>query len=61
MRALRDPRTNQVIRGAIGIYADLTGRAVPVEVVLPPTFLSMASTNPEDIRRRQEAAQAVLV
>lgn len=61
MRALRDPRTNQVIRGAIGIYADLTGRAVPVEVVLPPTFLTMASTNPEDIRRRMEAATAVLV
>ncbi|ACL42352.1 hypothetical protein Achl_4401 (plasmid) [Pseudarthrobacter chlorophenolicus A6] len=61
MRALRDPNTNRVIRGAIGIYADLTGRAVPVEVVLPPNFLTMASTNPEDIRRRQEAAQAVLV
>ncbi|MET4144008.1 ATP-binding protein [Arthrobacter sp. UYCo732] len=61
MRALRDPSTGKVIRGAIGIYADLTGRAVPVEVVLPPTFLTMASTNPDDIRRRQEAEQAVLV
>ncbi|WP_230854487.1 ATP-binding protein [Arthrobacter terrae] len=61
MKALRDPRTDKVIRGAIGIYADLTGRAVPVEVVLPPTFLAMASTNSEDIRRRQEAEMAVLV
>lgn len=60
MRALRDPRTNRVIRGAIGIYADLTGRAVPVEVVLPPLFLQMASTNPDDIRRRQEAMTATL-
>lgn len=60
MRALRDPNTNRVIRGAIGIYADLTGRAVPVEVVLPPTFLTMASTNPEDIRRRQEAMMVTL-
>lgn len=61
MRALRDPRTDEVIRGAIGIYADLTGRAVPTEVVLPPSFLKMASTKPEDVRRRQEAAQALLV
>ena len=60
MRALRDPRTDEVIRGSIGIYADLTGRAVPVEVVLPPAFLKMASTRPDDIRRRREAELALL-
>ncbi len=52
MRALRDPITGQVLRGAIGIYVDLAGRAVPVEIRLPDEFLKMSSTNPEDIRRR---------
>lgn len=53
MRALRDPRTGQVLRGAVGIYVDLAGRAVPVEIALPSTFLKLASTNPDDIRRRE--------
>jgi hypothetical protein len=52
MRALRDPITGEVLRGAVGIYVDLAGRAVPVEVRLPDEFLRMSSTNPEDIRRR---------
>jgi hypothetical protein len=52
MRALRDPVTGEVLRGAVGIYVDLAGRAVPVEVRLPDEFLKMSSTNPEDIRRR---------
>ena len=51
-RALRDPATGAVVRGAIGIYVDLAGRAVPVEIRLPSQFLAMASTNPDDIRRR---------
>jgi hypothetical protein len=55
MRALRDPATRKVLRGAVGIYADLSGRAVPVEVRIPDDFLAMASTNPGDIRARQEA------
>jgi hypothetical protein len=55
MRALRDPKTNRVLRGAVGIYIDLAGRAVPVEIQLPEEFLRLASTNPEDIRRRQAA------
>jgi hypothetical protein len=55
-RALRDPETGRVVRGAIGFYVDLSGRAVPVEVSLPSEFLAMASTNPEDIRRRQAGA-----
>jgi hypothetical protein len=52
MRALRDHETGEVLRGAVGIYVDLAGRAVPVEVRLPDEFLKMSSTNPEDIRRR---------
>lgn len=60
MKALKDPDTNKVLRGAIGIYADLAGRAVPVEIVLPKSFLALSSTNPDDIRRRQEAALALL-
>lgn len=55
-RALRDPQTGRVLRGAIGLYVDLSGRAVPVEVSLPSEFLAKASTNPEDIRRRQAGA-----
>ncbi len=56
MRALRDPTTGRVLRGAVGIYVDLSGRAVPVEVKIPSDFLAKASTNPEDIRRRLAAA-----
>jgi hypothetical protein len=52
-RALRDPATGANIRGAVGFYVDLAGRAVPVEVRLPSEFLAMASTNPDDIRRRE--------
>ena len=52
MRALRDPKTNRVLRGSIAIYADIHGRAIPVEIALSPEFLRIASTNPEDIRRR---------
>lgn len=59
MRHLRDPHTGQSIRGTIAIYADLAGRAVPVEVSLPKAFLDITSTNPEDVKRRQlEAAKA---
>jgi hypothetical protein len=59
MRALRDPVTRRVLRGAVGIYADLSGRAVPVEVRIPDDFLAMASTNPDDIRARGEAEREV--
>lgn len=60
MRALRDPETGQILRGSIGIYADLFGRAVPVEVRIPEEFLEIASTNPDDIRRRKAAEQLAL-
>ena len=55
MRALRDPVNRKVLRGAVGIYADLSGRAVPVEVKIPDDFLAKASTNPDDIRARDES------
>ncbi|MHB8319948.1 MAG: Hint domain-containing protein [Acidimicrobiales bacterium] len=58
MRALRDHETGKVVRGAIGIYVDLAGRAVPTEIKIPPAFFDRASTNPEDIRRRQAAEAA---
>lgn len=53
MRALRDSRSGEVLRGVVGIYVDSAGRAVSVDIRLPNHFLRLNSTNPEDIRRRQ--------
>lgn len=53
MRALRQWPSGNVLRGAVGLYVDLSGRAVMVEVAIPDEVLRLASTNPEDIRRRQ--------
>lgn len=60
MRALRDPDTRKVQRGAIFLYKDLHSRVIPTEVVLSEEFLALASTNPDDIaaRRRERAAAA---
>lgn len=52
MRALIDPGTRQVHRGAVWIYCDIKNRAVPVEVVIPPSFLARASTNAAEVRQR---------
>jgi hypothetical protein len=52
MRALRDPDTREVLRGAILHYQDLHERAIPVEVVLPGEFLARALTNPGDVAPR---------
>ena len=62
MRSLRDPITGEVLRGAVGIYCDLAGRAVPVEISLPHEFLKMSSTNIDDIRERlaERAAETTL-
>jgi hypothetical protein len=57
MRALHDPRTRAVLRGTIAIYCDIAGRAVPVEIALPNDFLKLASTRPEDVRRRMASVQ----
>ncbi|NDL60240.1 ATP-binding protein [Phytoactinopolyspora mesophila] len=54
MRALRGS-SGEMLRGAVGIYVDLAGNAVPTEITIPRSFLTKASTNPEDIRRREEA------
>lgn len=53
-RHLRAPDRGNTLRGSIAIYVDLAGRAVPVEVTLPDDFLRLASTNPDDIRARQD-------
>jgi len=57
MRALIDPLSRKVLRGAIFIYIDLDGRSVPVEVTIPEELMIASSTNPEDIRRRVRAAR----
>lgn len=63
MRALRDPDTGVVDRGAVGLYCDLSGRAVPTEIVLPKPFLDMSSTTERDIQARKatEAARAAKI
>jgi len=57
MRALIDPLSRKVLRGAIFIYIDLDGRSVPVEVTIPEELMIASSTNPEDIRRRVRARE----
>ncbi|MDQ2740468.1 MAG: ATP-binding protein [Actinomycetota bacterium] len=59
MRALRDQNTGRILRGSVGIYSDLAGRAVPVEIKIPAEFLAVSSTNPDDIQRRKDAAARV--
>ena len=56
MKALRDPRTRKVLRGSVWMYSDLSGRVIPVECVIPPEFLRIASTNAVDIDAREKAA-----
>jgi len=53
MRALRDPDTREVLRGTIGLYVDLTGRVVPTQIVIPPSFLAEISTTSTDVIERQ--------
>ena len=48
--------SRRLLRGTVGIYADLYNRVVPVEIKLPPDFLRLASTNAVDIARRDRAA-----
>jgi len=60
-KALRDPDTNELRRGAIGLYVDLSGRAIPVEVMIPPAFLREISTTATDIDARVAARTATPV
>lgn len=57
MHALRKPDTREVLRGAVWIYKDLRGNAVPTEVKLTPEFLALGSTTPEDIEARRRARE----
>lgn len=49
LKALRDPYTGEMKRGSVAIYSDMGGRAIPVEVVLPKSFLALSSTNAHDM------------
>lgn len=51
-----DPRTGKKrnVRGSVAIYSDMHDRAVYTEIVLPPTFLDVASTNRADIIQRRQ-------
>lgn len=52
--------TVDVKRGAIFTYIDLADRAIPTEVTLPNDFLTAASTNPDDVRRRMMEREAMV-
>lgn len=58
LKALREggeDEAGEVIRGAVALYADLSGeRAVPTEINIPSEFFELISTNPLDIARRNE-------
>lgn len=56
MRALyeRNPDgSRRNVRGTIFLYSDLNENTLPIEAKLPPRFLFLASTNPDDIARRE--------
>lgn len=52
LKAMRDPVTREVLRGSIAYAVDLSGRVVPVEITIPPSFLREISTNSEDMAER---------
>jgi len=52
MKALRDPRTRETLRGSVWLYSDLAGRVIPVECTIPAGFLALASTNAADMDAR---------
>lgn len=55
LKAMRNADTRQVERGSVFLHSDLRGRIAPVEIMLPAEFLRLASTTPDDVRRRREA------
>ena len=55
LRAMQNPETGKFIRGSVGWYVDLAGRAVTTEIVIPPEFLAQASTNATDMDIRKAA------
>jgi len=58
MRALRQGPGGKVLRGSLATFVDLAGRATVVEIAIPPDVLALASTNPEDMRRRARATSS---
>ena len=42
-----------LLRPAVFFHSDLKNSIAPVEVWIPQSFLDLASTNPEDVRRRE--------
>ncbi|MGN7187043.1 ATP-binding protein [Microbacterium enclense] len=44
------------VRGSVFYHRDLNGGFAPVEVVLPPDFLTLSGTSPEQQRAREQAA-----
>lgn len=56
LRALTNPGVGGgLARGSVGISVDLAGQALPVEVTIPPWFLALASTSPDDVDKRRQA------
>lgn len=47
-----NPGRMVVTRGSVALYSDLDRRTVATEVYLSPQFLELASTKPDDVRRR---------
>lgn len=54
MRALTDPVSRRTLRGTIGIYCDLHGRAAATEIVIPPDLLADISTSRLDVLAREK-------
>lgn len=55
MRALYERKpdgSRRNVRGTIFLYSDLNENTLPIEVRIPPRFLFLASTNPDDIAKR---------
>lgn len=60
LQHLPNPDGRGVSRGAVFYYVDMKNRVAPVEITLAEEFLRLASTNPDDVRRRRaEREQAV--
>lgn len=55
LRALRDPHSGAVVRGSVAIDVDIHGRAVPVEIRIPQSFLRLASTRASDVAHRKQS------
>ncbi|GAA4924316.1 ATP-binding protein [Nesterenkonia rhizosphaerae] len=60
LKALKDPKTGKVVRGAVALYVDIKGRVVPTEIRIPERFFKIASTNLADVRAREEESKRLL-